>query len=131
MNPQTALNEYRSISVESGVADASPHRLVSMLLAGALDKIAMAKNAVGRGDVAEKGLQISKVISIIDSLRASLDESNGGDIAGNLGSIYDYAEQRLLEANLESDTLIMDEVSQLLRELHDGWVQIADQVEAV
>ena len=131
MNAQHALKEYRSISVQSEITGASSHRLVAMLLSGAVDKLAMASNAIQRGHISEKGLQISKVISIVDSLRASLDQQRGGEIARNLASLYDYIETRLLEANVSSDLEMIAEVSGLLRQLHDGWSQIQSQAEAV
>ena len=124
MNARAALKEYQRISVEAGVTDATPHQLVLMLLRGAMEKLTQAKLALGKGEVAEKGQLISKVIAIVDSLRASLDVEKGGEVALNLGSLYDYAETRLLQANIESDPAMMDEVYQLLGTILAGWEQM-------
>jgi flagellar protein FliS len=42
---QTALNLYKSVDVQGGVTDATPHQLIGMLLSGALDRVAAAKGA--------------------------------------------------------------------------------------
>jgi flagellar protein FliS len=120
----SALNQYRSVSVQSGVTDASPHHMISMLLDGALGGLASAKGAVTRKNISMQGEQIGKSIRIIDTLRASLDHERGGDISSNLAALYDYMEQRLLEANISSDVTMLDEVISLLKEVRSGWETI-------
>lgn len=121
---QTALQQYQAIGVQSGVTDASPHQLISMLISGAADRIAAARGAMERGETARKGELISKAISIVDGLRASLDRDNGGEIAANLGALYDYIEQGLVEANLRSDVARLDEAARLLGEVREAWNSI-------
>ena len=121
MNPMSPINEYQRVDVESGVAAASPHKLISMLLHGALKKIAIASGAATRGDLATKGASISGAIRIIDSLRSSLDLRSGAEVGQNLMDLYNYMEVRLVEANRNSDVEILGEVSALLNEIRDGW----------
>jgi flagellar secretion chaperone FliS len=42
-----------------------------------------------------------------------------------LDSLYEYMSRRLLQANLRDDADILDEVSRLLQQLRDSWVQVA------
>jgi flagellar protein FliS len=121
MNSNQALNAYRSVGVQGGVTDASPHQLITMLFEGALDRIAAAKGAMSRRDTAQQGVMLGKAISIIDNMRASLDHEHGGEIASNLAALYDYMERRLLEAGAHADSEILDEVSGLLRDIKSGW----------
>ena len=118
---QAAMKQYQTIGVQSGVTDASSHQLISMLMAGALDRMASARGAIIRGEISRKGELLSEIIAIIDSLRASLDHSRGGEISTNLTLLYDYIEQCLLRANLDSDVEPLDEVSSLLAEIKAGW----------
>lgn len=122
-----ALNLYKSINVESGITDASPYKMIAMLFEGAMDKLSIVRGAIERGDSVQKGEQIGKVIAIVDGLRASLDYEKGGEIATNLGSLYDYMERRLLEANVSNDLAIVDEVYGLLSELKSGWDGISGE----
>ncbi|GAB6043627.1 flagellar export chaperone FliS [Endothiovibrio diazotrophicus] len=127
-NPRGALKQYGQVATQAGVAVADPHRLIQMLMEGALEKIATAKGMMARGDIAKKGQQITWAISIIDGLRVSLDKKAGGDIARNLDDLYDYMERRLFQANLENDALILDEVSSLLRDIKSAWDAIPEEV---
>jgi flagellar protein FliS len=122
------LGRYARVGLETDVASASPHRLIEMLLDGALAKIATASGHMGRGEIAEKGANISWAISIIDGLRGSLDFERGGEIAANLNSIYEYTMRRLVEANLKNDTQLLDEAYRLIADIRAGWVGIKDQV---
>jgi flagellar protein FliS len=116
-----ALNQYQRVDLESKVAMSTPHTLISMLLDGALKKIAMAKGAVMRGDIAQRGVSVSAAISIVDSLRAALDMRAGGEVAANLESLYYYMERRLAEANRKCDADILTEVGDLLGQIKAGW----------
>jgi flagellar protein FliS len=119
-----ALDGYGRGAVESEVDYASPHRIIQMLLDGALAKLATAKGCIERGDVAEKGKQITWGMNIVNGLRSSLDIEKGGEIAANLDALYEYMVKRLLEANLHSDPEILDEVTALLSEIKAGWDEI-------
>lgn len=131
MNQMFALNQYKSVGVQSGMTDATPHQMITMLLDGALDRIASAKGAIARKEIARKGELLGSAIAIIDGMRASLDYKAGGEIAANLGSLYDYMERRLLEASAASDQTMLDEVSSLLKEIKAGWESIPADVRKV
>ncbi len=127
MNANIAMQQYRQNHVQGGIDGASPHRLVQMLMEGALEKILAAKGFMANKDIAKKGEQISWAISIIDSLRSCLNVEVGGDFARNLSNLYDYMEQRLLEANIKNDSTILDEVGQLMLQVKSGWDAIPQQ----
>jgi len=131
MNQMMALDQYKAVGVQSGMTDATPHQMITMLLDGAVDRIASAKGAIDRNEIARKGELLGSAIAIIDGMRASLDYEGGGEIAANLGSLYDYMERRLVEANTESDKEILDEVSALLKEIKAGWESIPADVRKV
>lgn len=120
-------NAYAKVSVETGVAAASPHKLIVMLFDGALVAVSAAANHMRAGQIADKGHSISKAISIIESgLRASLDKNAGGSIAANLDALYEYMCHRLLQANLKNQPELLDEVHGLLKDLKQSWEAIGD-----
>lgn len=118
---QTAMQQYQNVGVNSGVTDADPHQLIAMLLTGAADRVAAARGAISRGEVSRRGELISEAIAIVDSLRASLDHEQGGEIADNLRALYDYIERGLLEANLGANAQRLEEIGALFAELKAGW----------
>jgi|TARA_R110000787_G_scaffold77726_2_gene170774 flagellar secretion chaperone FliS len=119
-----ALEGYGRGAVESEVNFASPHRIIQMLMEGALSKIATARGCIARNDIAEKSRQITWGMNIIQGLRTSLDAQKGGEVAANLDALYEYMGRRLLEANVSNDVAILDEVSSLLMEVKAGWDNI-------
>jgi flagellar protein FliS len=127
-----AATAYSSLNVETGVAGASPQRLVIMLYDGALKAIFDAKVAMARGEISSKGSAISKAIAIIDEgLRPALDMDAGGEIAANLVALYDYVSSRLLYANLKNDPSSLDESARLLSELRGAWQELEQRTRPV
>ena len=118
-------SHYSQVDNYTGVTEASPHRLVQMLLDGVLGKIAAVKGLMLRSDISKKGEVIGQAISIIGGLRSSLDMEAGGEIAVNLDNLYEYMERQLIKANLENNTVLLDEVVVLLREIKVAWDSIS------
>jgi len=127
MNAVSAMKQYQQVSVHSSIMDASPHRLVQMLMEGALEKIALAKGNMANNNIANKGENISKGIAIIDGLQSSLNKDVGGALAENLSNLYDYMANRLVVANLRNDESILDEVAGLMVDIKMGWDGIPDE----
>lgn len=120
-NSMKGVSQYKQVGAQTGVESATPHRLIQMLLEGALEKINLSKGYMQRGDIALKGTHISWAISIIDGLRMSLDKEAGGEIASNLDALYEYMGRRLVDANLNNDPKILAEVTSLLLEIKSAW----------
>ncbi len=125
-NVRSALNEYSQNAVHTGIESASPHRLIQMLMEGALAKIAVAKGHMERGQIRDKGQQIGCALSIIEGLKASLDHEKGGEIARNLEDLYIYMERRLIEANRDNNTAPLDEVTDLFKQIKEAWDAISE-----
>ena len=123
-----AVNEYKQVNTKAAVESADPHTLVKMLIDGALERINIAKLNMSQGDVVHKGENISRAISIIDGLKISLDMENGGEIAQNLASLYEYMQRKLLEANLYDKSENLDEVLSLINEIKSGWQAIPQDI---
>lgn len=124
-NPQEALKQYRQLGLEAEVNNANPHRLIQLLYAGAIDRLTVAQGAMERKDLSLKGEQISKAISIIGGLRASLDLEAPGELPANLDQLYEYMEVRLLQASTANNQELLAEVIELLKTLKSGWDGIA------
>lgn len=125
MNAMAAMRQYQNVNTQAQAADASPHRLIQMLMEGGLTRLAQARGAMERGQFALKGELIGKAIGIIGGLREGLNFEQGGELAQNLDNLYDYMNRRLLEANLKNSVEPLDEVADLLRNVKTGWDAIA------
>lgn len=106
-------------------ASADSHGLVTLRMDGVLERLVKARAHLLRGEVAAKAEAISHCVEIIGGLRGSLNPKVEPSMIGRLDSLYEYMSQRLLQANLRDDASILDEVSKLLHQVRDSWVQIA------
>jgi flagellar protein FliS len=120
----SSLAAYQSVAAHGKVAGADPHRLIVMLMDGALERIGVARGAMANGVPGHKSRMIHRAVSIIDELRASLNYEAGGQIAANMADIYEYCCRQLMKANAENRPELLDEVGHLLREIRSAWVAI-------
>ncbi len=121
-----ATDAYSKVGLETGVDIANPHRLILMLLDGAILSLGSAAQAMKEKQIAEKGKMISSAISIISGgLQASVNVQAGGELSERLVALYDYMCNRLLYANLHNDLAAIAEVSSLLDEIRGAWKEIA------
>jgi len=125
-NVGEALRQYSRVGVTSALEDVSPHRLVQMLLDGAIARVVAGQGYMMRQDTARKGESISLAIAIIEGLRGCLDFEGGGEIAANLEALYDYMVRRLFDANCNDDPQLLEEVRGLLKEIKEAWEGIRD-----
>lgn len=121
---RSSLSAYRSVAAHGGVDAADPHRLITMLMDGALERLASARGAMEHGETDAKNRLIHRTVSIVEELRASLNMQAGGQVASNLSDLYEYCGRQLVRANLENRGELLDEVGNLLREIRGAWVQI-------
>jgi flagellar protein FliS len=105
--------------------------LLIMLYDGAIKFLNQAKDKIEAKDYAQKGILISRAIDVIGELDGSLNGEKGGEVAKSLHQLYFYCNTRLLKANLEMDTSIVDEVIRILEGLRDAFRQIKDQAPAI
>jgi len=118
-------------SVETSSDDINfddPHQLIELLMDGAIESVNSAKYHMSQNDVAHKGEDISKAMSILTGLMSSLDMEQGGEISANLTSLYDYMLTKLVEANVSDLSENLDEVAELLNEIKTGWAAIPKEV---
>ncbi len=120
------INQYAAIHNETGTEEASPHKLIQMLMSGFLMRANAAKGAIQRQDYQEKSVQISKAVGIVGGLIDGLDMEKGGEIAANLHDLYDYINRRLFDASANNDVAILDEVISLMKEIKEGWDAIPE-----
>lgn len=116
---------YQQVRSRGGAESADPHGLITLLMDGALERIVQARGHMQRSEIAAKGEAISRCIKIIGGLRDSLDRKADAALVDRLDSLYDYMSRRLLQANVRNDTTILDEVSNLLRQVRDSWIKVS------
>lgn len=118
---KNALNIYQSTGFDSAVEFSDHHQLVGMLFNALIDSLADARRYVAAGNLSLKGEKITRSQKIIYGLRSTLDFEQGGELARNLDSLYDYCLRRLSSGNAENDQAALAEVSSLMSEIREAW----------
>jgi len=124
---QLGAKQYQKMNVQTSLADASPHQLITMLFDGLISRLAMAKGFIDRKDYEGKSRCLGSAITIIGALQNSLDKEQGGDIAENLDRLYLYMTRRVFAAGVANDVSILDEVVSLVKTIKDGWDGIKEE----
>lgn len=104
--------------------------LMLMLYQGAIDFLNRAKVHLRKGQIAEKGIYISKAHAIIAELLASLDFSSGGELPRSLEALYRFMMDHLMRAHTSNDAEAIDDVLAMLRTLQEGWQLAVAQTRA-
>lgn len=124
-----ALKQYQSVDLRATIETASPHKLISMLLDGALGALAKAKGSIERNAIEERTQHLNKATEIVVGLKGSLDLEQGGEVAANLDALYDYMLRSIMNANRENDAEKVQEVMNLMLEIKQGWAEMPNDIQ--
>lgn len=119
----SAAQQYHRNNSYSAV-DASPHKLISLLMNGILDRLAKAKGHSERNEFEQRSRHIGKATEMIDCLSESLDHKYDKQMTRDLEQLYDYMTFRLFSANTENSPEMIDEVYMLLHGIYTAWQEI-------
>jgi len=123
--------KYQTVGTQSGIENATPHRLIQMLIDGAIERINIARGQMERNEVAAKGETIGAAISILGGLQASLNKESGGNIAQSLDDLYDYISNQLMLANKSNKIELLDESIMLMTQIKSGWDGIEKESKSI
>ena len=120
------MNDTRHIQAykQSEVGTASKMRLVIMMYDGVIRFLNECKEKIKEGDIAGRGLYISKAQKVINELQESVNRQKGGEVAENLERLYGFITSNLTNANINGDTSLIDQSIKVLKKLRDAWQQV-------
>ena len=114
----TAQNAYK----QNSVTTASPGELTLMLYNGCLKFLGKAKLAIQEKNIQEKNNNLQRSQAIIAELMSTLNMDI--DISKQMLPLYEYMNHRLVEANIQNDVAIIEEVEGLVTEFRDTWKEV-------
>ena len=129
MSAKVAFGEYK----KNKVITASGVELIVQLYDELIRNIQLAKEILSKDDklsydeIKNKSKAISKSVNIVAGLGDSLDMEKGGEIAVNLGKLYEFVNMRLLNANVNNDPVMLDDALKVLNELREAWAGVLKQ----
>ena len=114
-------NPYAAYT-NSKVLTASPAELTLMLYEGAIKFCNIAIVSIEKEDVQTAHNQIMKAQKVVQELQATLDMKY--PVAEDFNKVYNYLISRLMEANLEKNVEILEEVLKHMRTMRDTWKEV-------
>ena len=117
-----AINNPYQAYQQNSVTQSTPGELTLMLYNGCLKFLNQAKKGIETKDIELKNTNIQKAQNILRELMITLDPSQ--TISQSMASLYEYMINRLVEANINNDASLVDEVYALTTEFRDTWKQV-------
>ncbi len=118
---------YKTLEIESKVAQASPHQLVQMLFDEAHTALSRARAMHDeKGAIDENHEHVRKAMDIISYLHQSLSLEVDTDLPHNLASLYEYMVRQLLSYRMHNTPGLLTEVDALLETLSSAWRTIGE-----
>jgi len=109
------------------VDGAGPLGLVLLTYEALFKSLGKTRMAILAGDMMAEATQTGFVMEALIELSSSLNMEDGGDIAQSLASLYAYMMNRVTEGLCSGSTESIDEVTKLVQELREGWMQLSAQ----
>lgn len=114
---------YPNAYLLTKVLTASKREVVLYLYEGAIEYLMRAIEARKKGEVAEAGEAIDRVIAILIELSCSLDYNQNGALAIRLDGIYNYMIEALTLSNKANELEPLETSHSMLKILGDAWQQ--------
>ncbi|MGN0894154.1 MAG: flagellar export chaperone FliS [Succinivibrio sp.] len=126
------LKAYQKTTVNAEITVADPYYVTKLLYQGLFERLAQAKGAIERGDLALKAKKLSTATAILENLRSTLDFSQSKTIAQGLYDIYSYMIDQVAEASLNLVTQPLDNAIRALMPIKRAWdsIPVSAQQEA-
>lgn len=113
--PKSQGDEY----LEQRIMGAKPEELTLMLYDGILKFLKQAKLYMDQSNIEKTSNAILRAEDIIDELNVTLNMDY--DVSHNLRELYVFMNTQLVEANMNKDQGIVDDVLELATDLRDTW----------
>lgn len=105
-----------------------PCRLIVMLYDEAIAALRAAMVAIEGGHIEARCHATARVTEIVSQLYLSLDMEQGGEIAENLGQIYNLVIRQMAQINFTNDAALAEQAIGLLTPLRDSWFGLDERI---
>jgi len=112
-----ASKAYKKVHLES----ASKERILDELYGRLLRDCRDARTAIENNRVVAKSEAINHAMSIVNELVSALDYDQFPDLCENLGRLYDFVNERLLEGSQRLETAPIEEAEHIVTTLRDAF----------
>ncbi len=114
---------YSNIATEGSVGSYNSGQLIVLVYERILDHLRVGKAALEKGDYAIESFTKANDL-IQQGLLACLDERSGGEIALNLGAIYEWCLREIIRGRIDRSPQVINDVIDVLTPLYEAWIAL-------
>ncbi|WP_163151910.1 flagellar export chaperone FliS [Anoxybacillus sp. MB8] len=105
---------------EEAVYKKTPQQLTALLYEGLIESVEEAIASTKKGDYSYANKLLQKANDILQRLGVGLNY-DAGIIAHQLDALYNYMAERLIDANMQKDVAMMQEVLTIAKDIATAW----------
>ena len=102
--------------------------LVPLVYEHLISALTRARVQIEAGDHEGKSKSLQKASDIVLELLIALDRERGGELADQLASVYTFLAAEIVVVGRSMDTAYLQRLTGIVTELHEAWVQAAEEV---
>lgn len=114
-----AMNNPYTQYKENSINSATPAELTLMLYNGAIKFTKLAKINMESKNLQDVSINLIKSQDIIDELNLTLNMDY--EISQELRSLYIFIKEQLIDANIQKDPKILDDITPIMESMRDTW----------
>jgi len=116
------LNAYHQVGVKDQVSAAEPHKIIQMLMQGAIDRMAQARGCIERKEYQAKAEHLAKAVAIVNALRDALRPQPGAEeLTTNLNDLYIFVLEQINTASVSNEEKPLIDAAGIIQTLKEGW----------
>ena len=126
MNYSASMKQYLDNDIASRALSANSHKIIEEVLIELKKNMETLAYSIDNEPIISsiKSKSFSKSLTAIYILQSSLDFENGGEIANNLYSIYQFCKNGIMKGFTQKNSKLIYEAIPPIDEILDGWKQI-------
>lgn len=128
MNVSVARSKYRQMEAAAAPEIESPYKVVLVTLTE-LEKSLAVLIAAKSADRDMPPDHFNRCFTAVYILQSSLDFEKGGELAGSLFQVYEYARLQVLSAFKRDETADLDQARIAIEGIKSAWTEIGPQVD--
>lgn len=126
MNYNASIKQYINDDIAGKTTNLNPHKIIEEVLKDLKKNMETLAYSIDNEPVISsvKSNSFSKSLTGIYILQSSLNFDEGGEIAENLYSIYEFAKEGIMKGFTKRDSKLIYDAIPPINEILDGWKQI-------
>lgn len=114
--------------LEADILSRPKEWLVPLVYEHLISALTRSRVQIENGDLEGKARSLQKASDIVFELLTSLDHERGGELSRDLGALYTFLAGEILAVGRTLDTAHLQRLITIATDLHEAWVQAAEQV---